>query len=193
MLDAAVTDDQVIASLNVIKLDKELFPENAAYLWRLAKATFIYANQCVKKNPAARTVLLKEAKDYADRARKLAPTDADVLKWSALTTGGLARYADTTQKINFGLLTREFLQSALGELQRLLNEFTLPVNRSQILRTIKFFSRDKMTCNQSINQGKKYEDSFFSNGSINGWKFHDWLIFSKCNEIIPNQSINQSM
>ena len=113
VLDSSVTDEQVLVALDQIKNKKELFPDNAQYLWRLAKATFIYANQCVKKDPTRRTDLLREAKEYADLARKLDATSPDVLKWSALTTGGLARYADTNQKINFGLTTREFLQSAM--------------------------------------------------------------------------------
>ncbi|OWA54447.1 putative Regulator of microtubule dynamics protein 3 [Hypsibius exemplaris] len=107
------SNEQIISALDVIQREKDRFPENAEYLWRLAKATFAYANQCVKHDPRARTALLKEAKEYADKARRLNHSHPDILKWSALTTGGLARYADTKQKINFGLLTREFLQSAL--------------------------------------------------------------------------------
>jgi regulator of microtubule dynamics protein 3 len=113
MLDSAVTNEQVIDALEMMRNQRDHFPDNAEYLWRLAKAVFVYANQCIKKDPATRLVHLKEAKGYADQARKLDPSHPDILKWSALTTGGLARYADTTQKLNFGLLTRDFLQSAL--------------------------------------------------------------------------------
>lgn len=114
MLDSSVTNEQVIAALELIRSKEPFYPNDFEYLWRLAKATFVYANQCAKNDRPARTELIKKAKEYADTARKLNPNHPDVLKWSALTTGGLARYGEKTQKLNLGLLTRQFLQSALN-------------------------------------------------------------------------------
>lgn len=113
VLDASVTDEQVKQALDLIKSKRDVFPENAEYLWRLAKATFIYGNQCLKRDKPARIAHIKEAKEYADAAKRLYPSHPDVLKWCALSTGGLARYGDTTQKINYGLATRTLLQSAM--------------------------------------------------------------------------------
>ncbi|XP_055342145.1 regulator of microtubule dynamics protein 3-like [Paramacrobiotus metropolitanus] len=113
ILDASVSNEQVTQALELIKSKQPTFGEDPEYLWRLAKATFIYGNQCLKHDVPSRIALMKEAKQYADAARKLNNSHPDVLKWCALTTGGLARYAETTQKINYGLATRDLLQQAL--------------------------------------------------------------------------------
>ncbi|KAI6199573.1 hypothetical protein M3Y96_00641300 [Aphelenchoides besseyi] len=91
-------------------LDQE--PENTKVLWRLARAMYNLTST-MEKNPARKN-LIHEAHKYATDAYALLPTDFDVVKWCAITSGLVCEISGNKERIKMGYEFKKYLDEALA-------------------------------------------------------------------------------
>lgn len=84
-------------------------------LWRLARACHALASSLSSKDNRRKELLL-EGQKYAMEANKKeeGKNDFNVLKWCAVTTGGVTDYLGTKEKIQQGYQFKEYLDKALA-------------------------------------------------------------------------------
>jgi len=109
------TDADHEAAYVLLKDQYEKYKQYADYLWRMARATYLYSQRFVVSGDSAkRKALCFEAKDYAFDALELNETDADIQKWCALTLGTLTDFVNMNDKIQYGYRFREHIEKALA-------------------------------------------------------------------------------
>lgn len=87
--------------------------QNVEVLWRIARACRSIASGLPAKDPKRKELLL-EGQKYAQEAYKLDSNNFNVLKWCAVTTGGVTDYLGTKEKIQQGYEFKEYLDKALA-------------------------------------------------------------------------------
>ncbi|KAI6237257.1 Regulator of microtubule dynamics protein 1 [Aphelenchoides besseyi] len=91
-------------------LDQE--PENTRVLWRLARAMYNLTSTMEKNS--TRKNLIHEAHKYATDAYALLPTDFDVVKWCAITSGLVCEISGNKDRIKMGYEFKKYLDEALA-------------------------------------------------------------------------------
>ena len=88
--------------------------ESAAILHRLAKVSILLAKSAEKaNNKEQEKQLATEALNYAEKACKLEPNNAECHKWFCAAVGKLANLSSTKEKINYGKQFQEHAEIAL--------------------------------------------------------------------------------
>jgi len=87
--------------------------QNYEYLWRLARATYLYMQNFFLTDKNRHKELCFEAKGYAFDALALNEDDPDVHKWCAMTVGTANDYAGTNEKIKNGHTMKHHIDESL--------------------------------------------------------------------------------
>jgi len=87
--------------------------QNCEYLWRLARATYLYMQNFMLTDKEKHKALCNEAKGYAQDALELNNDDPDAHKWCAMTIGTSNDYAGTNEKIKNGHAMKHHIDEAL--------------------------------------------------------------------------------
>ncbi|XP_014678109.1 PREDICTED: regulator of microtubule dynamics protein 1-like isoform X2 [Priapulus caudatus] len=106
--------EQKIKAYHILYEVKSQYSKDHEFLWRLAKATHLYA-QIVgeRSDQEQKKQLAYKANEYACAALELRSNSADVHKWCAVTLGSLSDYVGTQQKIKNGYQFKEHCEIAL--------------------------------------------------------------------------------
>lgn len=115
---ASTDTEQITDAFNYLVQQAEIRSSTRSHpdlLWRLAQAHLRYAMDVLGKQSEHRVEHFFQAKTYALEAREIAPQHVEVLKWSAITIGTVAKHGSVPlrQKIEDGLLVRQTLEEAL--------------------------------------------------------------------------------
>lgn len=86
---------------------------NVEFMWRLAKATLLWANGMDKKNPKKKPITF-EAREYATAAYALDENNFEALRWLAVTTGAATDFMGVKERVEQGKVFKEHLDKAIG-------------------------------------------------------------------------------